>query len=168
MPKASMLTYAILSGATPALVLINTLLGTEAASSSSVQPFQPLRLVEGLMNSGPASLVTADDLMPDESASRSNARIIAQNNHYILEFYNPFSTAAQTPNLMLVLEPASAPSENFTLSDRHHVISKLRADAGKQQYLIPNSVDVSQYLSVVLWCPEFNVIMGYASLTFGM
>ncbi|MBE7386172.1 MAG: DM13 domain-containing protein [Leptolyngbya sp. SIO1E4] len=166
MHKANMIAYVILSGAAPILVLMNSLFGTEAASSpATVQPLQSMRLIQRLMNSGPKNLVTADDLMPEVSVPYPHARIVIENHQAFLEFYSPFSMAAQTPNLLLVLDTAPVPSDTFFLSDRHPIISKLQLEAGKQRYPIPASVEVSQYLSLVIWCPESNAIMGYAPLT---
>ena len=119
MHKANMIAYVILSGAAPILVLMNSLFGTEAASSSAtVQPLQSMQLVQRLMNSGPKNLVTADDLMPEVSVPYPHARIVIENHQAFLEFYSPFSMAAQTPNLLLILDTAPVPSDTFFLSDR--------------------------------------------------
>ncbi|MEM1281200.1 MAG: DM13 domain-containing protein [Cyanobacteria bacterium P01_D01_bin.6] len=49
--------------------------------------------------------------------------------------------------------------------DRTVVLGQLQPTAGQRPYPMPTSVDVSQYLSMVIWCPELNFMMGYAPLS---
>ena len=175
MSKAHTIAHIIIAGVTPTLVLLNSLQGTASFSSSiTEQPIKPIAhpLSRQLENIGPGNLVplyspTSD---ADANASQTQARIVEQNGERFLEFYRSFSTAAQAPSLMLVLDSAkmpdtTAPNPNFAQSDRHYMVGELRPLAGMQRYPIPTSVNVAQYLSVIIWCPELDAIMGYAPLT---
>ena len=171
MHKAHMLAYGALSGLTPTLVLMNSLQGTPTfppPTSTQPQPLQSMRLVERLMNSGPKSIVTSYAFRPHASTANPQARIFGEDGQFFLELYNPFSTSARTPDLMLILDANPIPDGDFSQSDRQYWVGNLQAAAGKQRYAIPASVDVYQYLSVVIWCPEFDAIMGYAPLVFGV
>jgi hypothetical protein len=43
-------------------------------------------------------------------------------------------------------------------------LGRLRSFKGSQKYSIPNSVDLSNYPSVVIWCAEFGVLISPADL----
>ena len=42
--------------------------------------------------------------------------------------------------------------------------AKLRKNKGAQVYVIPNSLDVGDYLEVYIWCEKFTVPLGVAKL----
>lgn len=168
MPNDSMLIYGILSGLTPALVLLNSVLVTAASSSSVlVQPLYPMALAERLTHTGPETWVTADKLMPEALAPKPQVRIWRTHDQAYLEFYNPFTIVEQTPDLMVMLDTTPTPDHQTLTSDRALQLGQLQRLAGRQHYAIPASVDVSQYRSVVIWCPEFNAIIGYAPVELG-
>ena len=169
MQTAHMIAYGVISTLTPVVVLINSLLATVGSSSSvSVQPLQSMSLVQRLMNSGPENLVTASDFMATPSEVKSQARVVEKGGQLFLEFYNAFSVIDQTPDLMLLLGKTSRPDEDVLRSDRHLMVSKLKSVAGKQQYAIPTAVDPYQYFAAIIWCPEFNAVLGYAPLQFDL
>ena len=173
MSKAHMIAQVILAGVTPTLVLLSSLQGTATFSSAASEPLikpiaQPLS--RQLERVGPVSLAPVFSSTSANSASQTQTRIVEQDGGRFLEFYRSFSTAAQAPNLMLVLDTAAMPdtkasNPNFAQSDRHYIVGELQPLAGMQRYSIPRSVNVSQYLSVIIWCPELDTIMGYAPLT---
>jgi len=45
------------------------------------------------------------------------------------------------------------------------IFSKLNKLTGEQEYVLPATVDVSQYNEVWVWCEKFNVALGVAKLT---
>ncbi len=159
------LTYGLLAGVTPILVLANCIL--IAKSPQSAQPWQPMSLASTLMTSQPATLTQAyTNLFPSIPANSAQASIVKSGEQHYLEFYHSLNVAVQTSGWMLVLYPHAEPSHDFMIShDRKVTLGKLQTTAGRQNYPIPDSVDVSQYLSVVIWCPELDAIMGYAPLS---
>ena len=166
MSKIHMIAYAIVSGVTPMLVLISCLQSTDTFSSSpAAQPLQSIAWLGRLATFKPEAFAKTYAAAGKTPASQSQARIVARNDQFALEFYHPFSTAAHMPDLMLVLATSAIPNDNFVMGDRNYIVGELQSLAGKQRYPIPLSVNVSQYLSVLIWCPELDAIMGYAPLT---
>lgn len=157
--------YGLLASITPILVLVNCVLFTK--SSKDPQAWQSLSLVNALMTSEPATLAAAyAKISPSTLNSSAQASIVKSGEHHYLEFYHSLNATAQTPNWVLVLHTQTEPTQDFQASrDRTLSLGKLQPTAGQQNYPIPDTVDVSQYLSVVIWCPELGAIMGYAPLS---
>jgi hypothetical protein len=165
MSRPHLLAYGIIAGVTPILVFMNTVLITAASPSpTSVQPIHPIMLAPRLMNSEPETLVTADDFRPDGADRPPQAHIIEADGQVFLEFYSPFHSVDPAPDLTLVLDQQITSGKHLVLSHRHYTIGKLQAAAGHQRYSIPASVEVGQYLSVVVWWPELGAILGYVPL----
>lgn len=49
--------------------------------------------------------------------------------------------------------------------DGDTIISKLRDDKGAQVYVIPDSIDVSEFNEVYIWCEKFDVPLGVAKFS---
>ncbi|NEQ47130.1 MAG: DM13 domain-containing protein [Leptolyngbya sp. SIOISBB] len=161
----NVLTYSLLACITPILVLVNCILF--AKSPKFTQPLQSLSLASTLMTSEPATLAKAyAEMSPSIPANSAQASIVKSGEQHYLEFYHSLNAAAQTPSWVLVLDTQAEPTHDFRASrDRTLSLGQLQTTAGQQNYPIPDSVDVSQYLSVVIWCPELGAIMGYAPLS---
>jgi len=48
--------------------------------------------------------------------------------------------------------------------DASTLIAPLKSDTGAQSYAVPDSIDVSKYNEVYIWCEKFSVGLGVASL----
>lgn len=48
--------------------------------------------------------------------------------------------------------------------DAATLIAPLKSDTGEQSYAVPDSIDVSKYNEVYIWCEKFSVGLGVASL----
>lgn len=48
--------------------------------------------------------------------------------------------------------------------DEGSLIAPLQSNAGEQIYVVPATLDVSQYNEVYVWCEEFSVPLGVARL----
>ena len=46
-------------------------------------------------------------------------------------------------------------------------LGQLRAFEGSQNYTIPDGIDLSDFMSVVIWCEHFSVLISPADLSFG-
>ncbi|MEO1298600.1 MAG: hypothetical protein AAFW75_23035 [Cyanobacteria bacterium J06636_16] len=76
MSKTHMIAYVIISGVTPALVLLNNLQGTAAFSTTTAaQSLQSISWLERIMNSGLEDSI----FMSETTDTRSRARIGEQN-----------------------------------------------------------------------------------------
>lgn len=89
-------------------------------------------------------------------------KIISENGQRYLEFDRAFATE-NGPDLKVVLHRNSSVGSGIAEGD-YVALSPLTSFNGTQRYLIPNSVDLSKYASVAIWCKQFNVTFGYAEL----
>jgi hypothetical protein len=44
-------------------------------------------------------------------------------------------------------------------------VGRLKATRGDSNYVLPDDVDASKYLAVVIYCRAFSAIFGYANLS---
>ncbi|MEM6426884.1 MAG: DM13 domain-containing protein [Cyanobacteria bacterium P01_D01_bin.128] len=90
------------------------------------------------------------------------ATIAEKDGQTILEFSGDFTTA-RGPAVYVVLHKDD--SVGVALDEDDYVtIAPLESFDGAQRYIIPESVDVADYSSVVIWCEQFNVTFGFAAL----
>jgi hypothetical protein len=83
-----------------------------------------------------------------------------------LELSPNFSTSNQGPDLHVLLDPSSTPPRTYSpqQTGRYITLGGLRSYTGAQRYPIPNSVNLSNFQSVVIWCRMANATFGYAPL----
>lgn len=91
-----------------------------------------------------------------------SAHIIEENGQRYVELSEGFSTATG-PAVYVTLHKDSTVGVNLNEED-YITIAPLQAFDGPQRYAIPDTVDVNDFNSVVIWCQEFNVTFGYAAL----
>jgi hypothetical protein len=71
------------------------------------------------------------------------------------------------PAFHVYLVPKPMIRANADLKEQMYVdLGGLRAFKGSQRYAIPAGVDLKNYLSVVIWCQAFSVLISPADLTF--
>jgi hypothetical protein len=70
------------------------------------------------------------------------------------------------PDLEVWLVAAADPnSSGDVLSSEWVSLGTLKGNIGDQNYTVPDTVDLSAYGSVVIWCEQFSVLFSVASLT---
>ena len=89
-------------------------------------------------------------------------KIVTENGQRYLEFDRGFATD-NGPALKVVLHRNSSVGASLRARD-YVTLAPLSSFNGTQRYLIPNSLDLSKYASVAIWCQQFNVTFGYAEL----
>jgi len=65
------------------------------------------------------------------------------------------------PDLFVYLSPDADGYDDGAIS-----LGELKATDGAFNYAIPEGVDVSQFNSAIIWCKQFTVLFGTATLTF--
>lgn len=65
------------------------------------------------------------------------------------------------PDLFVLLHNEAKPS---SYGNNFHNLGRLQKASGTQSYEIPAEVNLSEAKSVVIWCRQFNVTFGYATL----
>ena len=89
------------------------------------------------------------------------AKVVEVDGQSYLEFDSDFSSD-NGPDLFVLLHTEAVP-ESYS-ADKYVNLGRLQSVAGGQRYAIPEGVDVSAYKSAVIWCRQFNVTFGYATL----
>jgi hypothetical protein len=101
-----------------------------------------------------------------EKPTTGSARIIEDGGHYYLELDGAFSTSDQGPDLHVLLDMTAQPPQNYDANTSHRYLNlgKLEKFSGAQRYPLPDSINVANYKSAVIWCRMANATFGYAAL----
>jgi hypothetical protein len=147
----------LLSGLTPLMVLLN------AVSTASSLP--PVKITAEIVTPTHRWLgnVTPWSRTLDPKPPRGGAQIIHVDGQPFLEFQNSFTRMEQTLDLAIMLSPSAVPSPQAFRTDAMH-LGPLQWIAGTQRYALPAEMDVEPYQSVVIWCQNLQVMVGYAPL----
>ncbi|NJN21578.1 MAG: DM13 domain-containing protein [Leptolyngbya sp. RL_3_1] len=157
METQQLIIFGLLSGLTPLMVLLNavSMASSTAPAKITTEIAAPAR--RWLGHTTPWS----PHLYPEPPMGV--ARIIQSNGQTFLEFQNSFTRMESTLDLTLVLSPSAVPSPQVFRTGAVH-LGPLQWTAGTQRYALPAEIDVEQYQSVVIWCPDLYLIVGYTPL----
>lgn len=89
------------------------------------------------------------------------AQIVEENGQRYLKFDADFTTA-RGPDVNVVMHRNTSVPVN--LQEEYIILAPLQSFDGAQQYLIPDDFNLDEYQSVAIWCRQFNVTFGYATL----
>jgi hypothetical protein len=96
------------------------------------------------------------------------ASIVTENGQTYLEFDEAFSTADGPLVRVVLYSEATVPvhidGDDAEAGSSYVTIAPLQSFDGAQRYLIPADVDLNDYEAVGIWCEQFDVTFGYASL----
>jgi hypothetical protein len=109
----------------------------------------------------PLTVALTGNFVSAQSATEGTFQIVTENGQQYLELDESFITA-DAPDLFVLLHKSAVPDSYAP--DEFINLGELQQLSGTQRYAIPDGVDVSDYESAVIWCREFDVTMGYASL----
>ena len=110
-----------------------------------------------------ATKANSGNFVSVDHPTQGQVNIIEDNGAKYLEISSNFKTD-RGPNLRVILhnsstvEPKVQPGEYLNLGE-------LQAFQGSQRYQLPQNLDLNEYQSVAIWCEEFNVTFGYATLS---
>ncbi|MEM9087613.1 MAG: DM13 domain-containing protein [Cyanobacteria bacterium P01_F01_bin.53] len=90
-----------------------------------------------------------------------SAQIVEVDGQYYLELDEAFRSD-DGPDLFVVLHTQAVP-ESYSPDDFVN-LGRLQSIEGAQRYAIPAGVDIAALKSAVIWCQQFNVTFGYATL----
>ena len=94
-------------------------------------------------------------------STSGTVKLVERNGKKFIELEN-FRTGSG-PDVMLVLHKSKTPGTK--ISGRDYIsLSFLRSFNGSQTYQIPDNVNLDDFNSVAIWCRQFNVTFGYATL----
>jgi hypothetical protein len=132
---------------------------------ASPQPQQNLNGVPQVI--AQATALVSGTFVAAEAPTTGMAQIVEEGGHKYLQIDSAFSTNDQAPDLQVLLDTVEQPPAKYqgVESNRYINLGGLQSVTGQQRYPIPDSVDVSQFKSVAIWCRMANATMGYAPLT---
>ncbi|MEM7759828.1 MAG: DM13 domain-containing protein [Cyanobacteria bacterium P01_A01_bin.40] len=101
-----------------------------------------------------------------EAPTSGKAKIVEEDGVHYLLISSSFSTTDQAPDLQILLDTVSQPPQKYDDSDsgRYVNLGGIQNTMGEQRYPIPNSIDLSEQKSVVIWCRMANATIGFAPL----
>lgn len=123
-----------------------------------------------LISQSSATAISSGNFQPAEHPTTGTARLVRENDQHYLEFDSSFKTDSG-PDLFVVLHRSNdvvgtAEPPAYGLKEGEYLtLAPLQNVSGAQRYLIPEGVDLSEYQSVAIWCRQFNVTFGAASLS---
>ena len=98
----------------------------------------------------------------DAHPTKGTARIVTENGKRFLVFDAAFKTDAG-PALFVLLHKSAKPK---TYRNQDYInLGRLQKTNGTQRYAIPDSVNLADFQSAVVWCRRFNVTFGHAQLS---
>lgn len=126
-------------------------------TQSADQP-QPFNVTAVQLAEATGEFVTVEQDHP----TTGTASVVMEEEQTYLAFDEAFSTASG-PDVQVVLYEGSEVPVNLEEGD-YITLAPLESFDGAQRYLIPADVDLSDYEAVGIWCRQFNVTFGYATL----
>ncbi len=110
----------------------------------------------------PVEVLASGNFVDSEHPTKGLAEIVTQNGKKYLRLNKAFKSD-DGPDVFVLLHREDSPKK-YKKSD-YISLGRLQKIRGKQLYRIPNSVDITGFKSVVIWCRQFNATFGYAPLS---
>ncbi len=117
------------------------------------------------------TLIKAGTFKSGEHPTSGMVRIVNENGKYFLELANDFKTFDMGPDLHVILHRSAdvlgsttPPAYALKEDGSYVILDRLQQFKGAQRYAIPESVNLSDYASAVIWCRQFNATFGAATL----
>lgn len=114
--------------------------------------------------------VKSGTFVSGEHPTSGTARIVSQNGKPILELDQAFKTSEMGPDLVVILHRSEnvlgttkPPAYPIQQSD-YVILAPLKEFSGAQSYPIPDTINLTDYKSVGIWCRKFNATFGVAAL----
>jgi hypothetical protein len=155
------------------LGIVSALASTLAIAGGAISVAQtlpqiiPLQSTDVIVAQGTSTVAYSGNFVKAEAPTSGTARVVSKGQHQFLEIDSAFKTTDQAPDLHVVLEPSATPPKSYANPGQFINLGKLQKVSGSQRYPIPDSIQVANYKSVVIWCRMANATIGYAKLTKG-
>jgi hypothetical protein len=98
-----------------------------------------------------------------EHPSEGVATVITDGDQTFLRFEDDFATD-NGPDLNVYLSTAPITADSGAFDDDFVDLGDLKGNIGSQNYELDDSIDISGYQTVVIWCVRFGVAFGAAPL----
>jgi hypothetical protein len=149
-------------------IISSIALGVVVSGKALANPTDSMNVIYPGLNSvqlvAQTGAIASGTFTAGEAPTTGTAQIVTQNGHRYLEFDAAFSTTDQAPDLHVLLDTTSTPPSSYTSFGSYLNLGSLQSVSGTQRYPIPDSIDLADYESVVIWCRMANATIGYAPL----
>jgi hypothetical protein len=108
--------------------------------------------------------VASGTFVAGEAPTTGTARIDTEGGHRYLELDTAFSTSSMGPDLHVLLDSTATPPKAYDNLGSVVNLGSLHDFTGAQRYPIPDSINLANFDSVVIWCRMANATFGYAPL----
>lgn len=108
--------------------------------------------------------VASGAFVAGEAPTTGIARIVTEGGHRYLELDSAFSTSNMGPDLHILLDATERPPQSYSNLGSAINLGSLHDFSGAQRYPIPDSVNLDNFKTVVVWCRMANATFGYAPL----
>jgi hypothetical protein len=109
--------------------------------------------------------IASGTFVAGEAPTTGIARIVTEDGHRYLELDTAFSTSNMGPDLHVLLEATETPPQSYVNLGSAVNLGSLQNFSGAQRYPIPDTIDLAEFNSVVIWCRMANATFGYAPLS---
>jgi hypothetical protein len=106
-------------------------------------------------------VLASGTFVDSEHPTKGLAEIFTKNGKNYLRLNEEFRSD-EGPDVFVLLHREDSPKK-YKKSD-YIKLGRLQKTKGKQQYKIPDGVDITKFKSAVIWCRQFNATFGYAPL----
>jgi hypothetical protein len=153
------LILATLSAATLGLTIASGATALQPTGQSSISQRNVTTEAPVIAQATTGQFVTVDQA----KATTGTVSVVTENGQTYLVFDDAFSTATG-PDVEVVLYADGAEVPVSIEGSNYVVVDALQSFEGGQRYLVDASIDINDYQAVAIWCAEFDVTFGYATL----
>ena len=163
MKLSQLLSFGIATATLSAIAFTSSV---NSQSFTNLQTEQPLSPSSTLVAQSSAKELMSGEFETAEAPTTGNAKIIEENGINYLVIDSSFSTTDQAPDLQVLLDTVELPPQKYDEADsgRYVNLGGIQNTMGEQRYPIPNSINVDEIKSAVVWCRMANATMGFATL----
>ncbi|MTJ49566.1 DM13 domain-containing protein [Dolichospermum sp. UHCC 0259] len=116
-----------------------------------------------------AKVISSGAFVSGEHTTQGAVSIMTKNGKSFLELNQSFKTSKSGPDLVVILHRSNdvinstkPPAYPLKRGD-YFVLAPLKKYSGSQVYSIPDTIKLTDYKSVGIWCRKFNATFGAAS-----
>ena len=143
-------------------MVLALILGVSSPINASTLNKQTRTFIENTSTSLIAAKTNSGSFVGVDHPTQGRASIIEEDGIKYLEISSDFQTD-EGPALEVILH--NSPTVGTKVQEGEYVnLGTLKAVSGSQRYQIPQDLSLDEYQSVAIWCQEFNVTFGYATL----
>jgi hypothetical protein len=154
------------------------LAGCAGVGQTSASKDQPSERMTAASISAPTAVAQTEEtiektgtFVSGEHPTQGTVRLVVRADQASIELGSDFETSELGPDLVVILHRSdnvigSTQPPAYPIQEGDYVVlAPLKQFKGAQSYVIPASVDLSNYRSAGIWCRQFNAMFGAATLT---